>query len=126
MNDGEDFVYVVINRQRVSMRMKDFYLNATQICAAANLDRPGREKYIYRLKKRGVISVVARQKAGAGSWVPFPDGVFLCQELKLAEDLKTLFSRAPIELPAEEDNYLSLNEQLPPGKSAVERQRHNV
>ncbi|KFY94134.1 hypothetical protein V500_03404 [Pseudogymnoascus sp. VKM F-4518 (FW-2643)] len=116
MDDGKDFVYVVINRKRVSMRMEDFYLNATQICAAANLDKPRREKYISRLKKRGVVSVVARQ-----NWVPFPDGVFLGQALKLAKDLKTLFSHAPIKVPAEVDNYLLLEEQqLPRGYASLQ------
>lgn len=43
---SEDFVSVVINVKTVSMRRKDFYLNATQICAAAGLDKPSRDKHL--------------------------------------------------------------------------------
>jgi hypothetical protein len=105
---SEDFVSVVINGKTVSMRRKDFYLNATQICAAAGLDKPSRDKYLRRLKKRCRVDVVGKRNFNTSSWVPFPDGVFLCQVLKLTQEMQTVFFEAPIEVPSEEENYLLL------------------
>jgi hypothetical protein len=93
-------LYIVINRQRVSMRTSDCFLNATEICAAAGLSKHARDKYLGKIKSRGVLS-----KGNRSSWVSFPDGVFLSEVVNLFDDMKALLSHASISLP-EEENYL--------------------
>jgi hypothetical protein len=91
--------YIVIHRRRVSMRMSDYCLSATDICAAAGISKSERDKYIRLLRKRG------NWAAGRKLWVPFQDGVFLSHAVNLLDDMKALLSHAPISL-REEENYL--------------------
>jgi hypothetical protein len=91
---------VVIRRQAVGMRISDYKLNASEICNAAGLNKSERRKYLRILKSRDIVTVEKRH-----FWVPFQDGVFLCQVLKLAKELNALFSKAPINIPLEEENY---------------------
>ena len=37
--------------------------------------------------------------------MPFKDGVFLCQALKLCDEMKSLLSHALMNVPREEDKY---------------------
>ncbi|KAB5536161.1 hypothetical protein GE09DRAFT_1141598 [Coniochaeta sp. 2T2.1] len=95
------------------MRMSDYYLNATEICAAAGLSKSERARYRRLLQKRGVLD-------RESSWVPFQDGVFLSEAVNLIDDLKPLFTHAPIDLP-EQGNYLLQGwTQLPPGYEFLE------
>ncbi|TLD17926.1 uncharacterized protein PgNI_01120 [Pyricularia grisea] len=41
-----------------------------------------------------------------GIWVPFRDGVFLCKEVKLFEEVRNLFQRSGQPLPPDKENYL--------------------
>ncbi|KAK0627078.1 hypothetical protein B0T14DRAFT_126768 [Immersiella caudata] len=82
------------------MRKSDDSLNATEICAAAVLDKPTRDRYMNMFRRRGLLT-----KQHNKSWVPFRDGVFLCRTLGLADDLKGLFSLANTSLPRG-PNYL--------------------
>lgn len=88
------------------MRTSDYSLNATEMCAAAGLDSSKRQAYINRFKRHGVLTRDQRK-----SWVPFNDGVFLCQALGLTSDLRQLFSCAPLVVPPEEVNYLLQKEK---------------
>lgn len=47
----------------------------------------------------------AESKESQHSWVPFRDGVFLCQALELFDELKQSFLKASSNIPEEEENY---------------------
>jgi hypothetical protein len=103
--DREGLVYVLIQQQAVAMRISDYRLNASAICNAAGLNKNERSKYISILQSRGVVTYTTVKGMSKHSWVPFQDGVFLCQALKLAKQMEGLFSKAPIAIPAERENY---------------------
>lgn len=88
------------------MRTSDYSLNATEMFAAAGLDSSKRQAYMNRFKRHGVLTQYQRK-----SWVPFNDGVFLCQVLGLESDLQQLFSCAPLVGPPKEENYLLQKER---------------
>lgn len=104
-NDGN--LYMVIRRQKISMRMSDYCLNATDICAAAGLNKQARDMYFDRLKSRGVLFTEGRRW-----WVQFQDGVFLSGAVNLLDEMKPLLSHARVSLPTQ-GNYL-LQERRPP------------
>ena len=99
MTKEPDIQYVVIHRQRITLRLSDLYLNGTQICQAARLDKSKRGKYKKELKKRCIT-----QKVRNSLWVPFKHGVFLAQALNLDGQLGNLFAGKV--LPKRQDNYL--------------------
>lgn len=85
------------------MRMSDYYLNATEMCAAVGLSNAQRRAYFSRIRRH--VEVHAVFEGSWVSWVPFQDGVFLSEVLNLFEHMKALLSQGPIGLPREE-NYL--------------------
>lgn len=109
MFDRSGLVYMVIRRQAVSMRISDFQLNASEILTAANLHRAMRDKLRRKFVERGIASQATNGRRKL--WVPFPDGVFLCQAVGLEDDLKPLLSYSSLTLPPRSENYL-LDSQL--------------
>ncbi|KAI0143499.1 hypothetical protein GGR57DRAFT_508090 [Xylariaceae sp. FL1272] len=101
--DRQGVVYMVIRRQAVSMRTTDQQLNAFEILKATNLPSAKRNLWLCKLKSYGVV--VKGRKRG-DYWVPFRDGVFLCQAIGLEDDLKPLLSCPGLSLPLRQDNYL--------------------
>ena len=85
---------MVVRRHAVSMRTSDFHLNASQILAAARTLKAERANWLRRLKQRGVGNKDTEQ-GRSDYWVPFPDGVFLCQVVGLKSDLEPLLSYPP-------------------------------
>ncbi|KAL8410593.1 hypothetical protein RB596_000322 [Gaeumannomyces avenae] len=83
---GDGLIYVVIGRQRVSMRTSDHHFNTAEIFAAARASDNDRVRY--RNQLRHVIS-----KEGSQLWVPFSHGAQLCQKLGL--DVQTLLEHGP-------------------------------
>jgi hypothetical protein len=82
------------------MRASDSSLNATEIFLAAGGDR--RKSHLEKLRRRGYPMPRKRPL-----WVPFTDGVFLCQAVGLAEELEPLLLRAGLPLPdPDENNFL--------------------
>lgn len=67
-----------IGAQRVSMRMPENYLNATEICAASVKDARTCRRALLQLRTRGIVVVEHKT-----SWVPFADGVALADELEV-------------------------------------------
>ena len=61
-----DIQYVVIHRQKIILRLFDLYLNETQICQAAKLNKFKRRKYTTKLKKRCIT-----QKMKNFLWISF-------------------------------------------------------
>lgn len=104
--DRKGLIYIVIGRQAVSMCDIDCRLNATQICNAAGLTNRVRSNYLKILKGQCDITHVSFTAGPTHSWVPFKDGVFLCQVLKLCDRMKPLFLQASLDVPKEEENYL--------------------
>jgi hypothetical protein len=80
------------------MRASDFSLNATEIFRAARA--PRRKSHLEKLRRRGYP--MPRKHP---LWLPFKDGVFLCQAVGLAEELEPLLLRAGVDLPGPEENY---------------------
>ncbi|KJZ71157.1 hypothetical protein HIM_09456 [Hirsutella minnesotensis 3608] len=97
----EGLVYIVYHRQRISMRIDDFRLNASQICTAAGLSEWNRRKYLDKIRAHSNVDIVR----GRAIWVPFRDGVFLCQYLQLDSIADALFSQAPLPIPTKDENY---------------------
>lgn len=87
------------------MRTTDYRLNATQICNVAGLDRVHRLNYMKILRTHCDVTIIRVQGESQHSWVPFKDGVFLCQALELCDELKLLFLQASANIPREEENY---------------------
>jgi serine/threonine protein kinase len=110
--DREDLVYMVIRRQAVSMRISDCQLNASQILTAANLQKDERVTWLREFKERG-IGGNSGKNGRLNYWVPFSDGVFLCQAVGLEDDLRPLFSYSPLTLPNREENYLLVRRRRP-------------
>lgn len=111
------------------MRTLDYKMNATGICSAAGLKKAMRDDYLKTFKRRGLVTPI-KFRGQKQSWVPFQDGVFLCQALNLFDELIELFLQAPINVPSEEENYL-LTEQrkqaeLPDGYKALLRDKYFV
>lgn len=100
--DREGLVYMVIRRQAVSMRISDLQLNASQILLAAELPKGQKRGCMDKLKQRGVVNKAIGK---APVWVPFRDGVFLCQRVSLDVELMPLLFYASLYLPKREDNY---------------------
>lgn len=103
--DRPGLVYMVIKRQAISMRLSDLQLDACQILSAAKVTKQKRDGYFTILRKRGVVQRAAPGKRGA-AWVPFRDGVFLCQAVCLENELRPLLSHARLAFPKQEENYL--------------------
>ncbi|PHH90254.1 hypothetical protein CDD83_4162 [Cordyceps sp. RAO-2017] len=85
------------------MRSSDFQLNASQILTAAGLPKSQRDLYVRKLKSQGIPNPPTTGRSEF--WVPFRDGVFLCQKVGLEKELKSLFSYAPHAKPDRKDNY---------------------
>lgn len=83
------------------MRFPDYYLNATQIFQAVDLSVYRRKKLLACLQENSHIN-----KETDGVWVPFRDGVFLCKEVKLFEEVRNLLKYADQPLPPDKENYL--------------------
>lgn len=79
-------VYMVACGRMVSMRTSTFQLNATQILNAGLQDRHARYRLRKKLKERKVVV----ESVGDDEWVPFPDGLWLCQQVRLDKELKSL------------------------------------
>lgn len=112
---------MVIGGQAVSMCQKDSRLNATQLCNPAGLTTKVRSNLLKILKRRCGITHVNYTRGPKHSWVPFKDGVFLCQVLKLCDIMKPLFLEASLDVPEEEENYL-----LKHHRTKLKRQSTNV
>lgn len=112
LSDREGLIYMVIQRHAVAMRKTDYKLDATQICDAARLQNVHRRNYMSILRQHCKVTQFKAVGAQKHSWVPFKDGVFLCQALKLCGELGPLLSHASAEIPREEENYF-LNRQKP-------------
>ncbi|KAI0874081.1 hypothetical protein GGS24DRAFT_501100 [Hypoxylon argillaceum] len=107
VHDLDDIRYILIQNQRVSIRISDNYLNATEICAAAGLGPRECRRCLRPLKASRVGSVDNR----AGLWVPFSDGVTLGRQLDLP-NLEHLFS--PTSRPIQEDVLTNLERDNAP------------
>lgn len=88
-------LYMVLRQYRVSMRTSDGQLHVGQILKVRNVTRSQRDSYWYKLKARGLNP----------PWVPFGDGVFLCQATGLSEELQPLLSLLPDPQPNPTQNY---------------------
>ena len=86
------------------MRASDFHLNANQILSAGT-------RLLAKLKSRGVESKNLENDDDA--WVPFTDGVFLCQAVEVEKDLKPLLSHPSFPYPNRDENYLLSREKRP-------------
>ncbi|KAL8326749.1 hypothetical protein RB601_003651 [Gaeumannomyces tritici] len=94
--DGQ--AYVVIKRQRVSIRTSDYYFNASEILAAAGESRSSRDRILYQI--RGIA-----KKDRSRVWVPFSIGVQLCRRLGLDADIQGLLKFGPPAFPKKGGNY---------------------
>lgn len=86
----DGFIFVYIRRQRVSMRASDYYLNVSEMMAAASLSKSTREKHLKKLRK---CTKVLEQNGYF--WVPFGDGALFSCELGLQEGMKELLAYGP-------------------------------
>lgn len=70
---------------RVSTRKSDFQLHLNEILKALELKKDERGQLVRELKKFGL---------NFQGWVPFRDGVFVCQAMGLSEELQPLFTQS--------------------------------
>ncbi|KAK3687146.1 hypothetical protein B0T22DRAFT_121531 [Podospora appendiculata] len=96
-------VRMVIRCCSISMRTLDHWLNASEILLASELSRATRNRYLRELNRRGF-----RAEGRLHVWVPFRDGVFVCQAASLEDELKPLLSVAALVRPLRVENYLLL------------------
>ncbi|KAL8855699.1 MAG: hypothetical protein Q9178_007665 [Gyalolechia marmorata] len=119
LSDREGLKYMVIRRHAVAMRKTDYRLDASQICSVAGLNKEHRRNYMNILKSHCHVAQVKAQTGRDHHWIPFKDGVFLCQALKLHGELSPLLSYASADIPREEENYF-LNRKRPQANLPVE------
>ncbi|KAL9013439.1 MAG: hypothetical protein Q9173_001866 [Seirophora scorigena] len=119
LSDREGLIYMVIRRHAVAMRKTDYKLDAAQICKVAELHKGHRRNYMDLLKSHCHVAQVKAKTGRDHAWIPFKDGVFLCQALNLYGELRPLLSLASADIPREEENYF-LNRRRPQAKLPVE------
>jgi hypothetical protein len=85
------------------MRTADHWLNASEILAASDLSRSRRHHYLRELSRRGFPA-----EGRLPVWVPFRDGVLVCQAAGLEDELEPLLSNVALARPTREENYLLL------------------
>ncbi|KAL1855292.1 hypothetical protein VTK73DRAFT_8585 [Phialemonium thermophilum] len=98
--DVEGLVYTVLRGNVVSMNASTFYLNASQVLGATQVNR---QAWLKKIRKHGASIV-----EGQYHWLPFRDGVFLCQTLGLEETLRHLLSFPGLPFPDSKDNYWTI------------------
>lgn len=103
--DQQDLVYIIIRKHAVAMRTSDYKMSATGICNAAGSEKAVRGNYMRTFRLRSLLTQI-KFKGQKQSWIPFEDGVFLCQAVNLFDELKELFLQAPITVPEKKENYL--------------------
>jgi hypothetical protein len=96
-------VRMVVRCCSISMRTSDHWLNASEILLASELSRATRNRYLRELNRRGF-----RAEGRLPVWVPFRDGVFVCQVAGLEDELEPLLSVAALACPLRAENYLLL------------------
>ncbi|KAK8142786.1 hypothetical protein G3M48_008265 [Beauveria asiatica] len=101
--DKPGLVRMVVRRQAVSMRTSSFQINASDLFRLVQLDKRSRDNLIRKLKQHQAIEWETTKRNG---WVPFRDGVFLCQALGIENELRPLLLQSRINLPRRERNYL--------------------
>ncbi|KJZ76550.1 hypothetical protein HIM_03886 [Hirsutella minnesotensis 3608] len=101
--DRPGLVYMVIRQQAVSMRTADFQINVSQIFKAAKVEKASQDYCRNALKQRCVIY---RPTSRGDAWVPFRDGVFVCQKVGFDDELMPLLLHAQLPIPDRQDNYL--------------------
>ncbi|KAM3431348.1 hypothetical protein MY4824_007200 [Beauveria thailandica] len=101
--DKPGLVRIIVRRQAVSMRTSSFQINASDLFRLVQLDKRSRDNLIRKLKQHQAIEWETTKKNG---WVPFRDGVFLCQALGIENELRPLLLQSRINLPRRERNYL--------------------
>src|SRR5437773_390542 len=74
------------------MRKLDYYINVSQLGGLADIIRDERERMVRLLRKH--TKVEAQHLGGRCSWIPYPDGRYLCQHLQLEDKLLPLLSYA--------------------------------
>ena len=116
MFDPDGIIYMVIRRQAVSMRSSDYRLNASQILTAARLPKNKRDHWLCSLKRHGVTEIRDRSH-----WIPFPDGVYLCQAAGLENDLQPLLEYPRLAFPDPKDNYFLQTRIRPVKTTSCER-----
>ncbi|KAL8654597.1 MAG: hypothetical protein Q9210_001410 [Variospora velana] len=87
------------------MRKTDYKLDAAQICTVAGLQKGQQRNHMDILKSHCYVEQVKAKTGRDHAWIPFKDGVFLCQALKLCGELGPLLSHASADIPREEENY---------------------
>lgn len=114
MRDG--LVYMLIRQHQVSMRTSDSHINATELLRAAysNSKRSVKSRLMSEIKSRGIGSAVHHDR-NHHWWLPFEDGVFLCQVTGLEDELEPLLSYPRLVRPRRDDNYLLKMPGLPAG-----------
>lgn len=112
---AEGLVYMVIRRQAVSMRTSDSYINATQLLRAAypTSAKSRRRYWLLKIKSHGMM---VRQGGQDHWWLPFADGVFLCQAVGLEDELQPMILYPQLVPPRRESNYL-LQKKKPSGEA---------
>lgn len=87
------------------MQIPGHRINATEVLQAALGSRDRRKIYMQRLKLHTTVDAVDPRKV---TWVPFDDGVLLCEAVGLKEKLLPLLLYAGRSLPDPEKNYLQV------------------
>ncbi|KAK1809585.1 hypothetical protein LTR12_016061 [Friedmanniomyces endolithicus] len=93
-------------RVRVSMRLSDYHLNASEILMAADVDRFARRNILTGYESKGIGQRQTSHRQHS-YWLPFPYGVQLCRDYSMDRQLSQLFARSPRPLPALEDQLFS-------------------
>lgn len=96
---------MVITGKSVSMQIPGHRINATEVLQAAPIPKDRRKVYMRRLKSHTTVEAVTPRKV---TWVPFEDGVLLCEAVGLKEKLLPLLLYAGRSLPYPEKNYLQI------------------
>ncbi|KAM3508317.1 hypothetical protein MY11210_006786 [Beauveria gryllotalpidicola] len=103
--DRPGLARMIIAGKNVSMQIPGYRINASEVLDAAPITRGRRRTYLQTLKSHLTVDAVMQDKM---TWVPFEDGVLLCEALGLKETLLPLLLHAGRNLPDPETNYLKL------------------
>ncbi|OAA66263.1 Serine/threonine-protein kinase [Cordyceps fumosorosea ARSEF 2679] len=98
--DQPGLVRMVFKGKSVSMRLVDHKINAFEVIEAAE-EMDSAERACWR-EKYEAFAV----DGGSKAWIHFNDGVFLCDSLRLKNELMPLLRRPGLRIPTSEQNYL--------------------
>ena len=103
--DQRILISIMTREQPVTMRVKDYKIDAIQIFQAVGLPKSLRDTYFDTMRRHCAVDRVEPRRELIHAWIPFRDGVFLSQYLGIFKEMEPLFAQAAKTYPPAEENY---------------------